>query len=275
MATGQDFHSEEGDSAEDGVGGYDPRFFADIAAVEDRHFWFHARAQLIAAAVGSLTRNLPLGYRVIEVGCGTGGVLRELRQACRDGEVCGFDLYPEAVELARKKSGCRVICGDIMEPPGELGQFDIVCLFDVLEHLRDESQTLTAVGRLLKTGGKLVLTVPAHTSLWSYFDIAACHCRRYESEQLTHVLKENGFEVEYVTEFMTILFPIIWFSRRFAGATFRAGRAKAADMAASELRVLPGLNQLLKWGLAWEPSMIRRRVRLPCGTSLLAIAGVD
>lgn len=258
--------------SESKAGGYDPQFFAKIAAVEDRHFWFRARNRVIAAAVSNLVRELSPGYRVLEVGCGTGGVLRKLSEVCRWGEVFGCDLYPEAVEFARKKSGCFVFANDIMNPPTEMGQFDLVCFFDVLEHLPDESQTLRALRSFLKADGRLILSVPAHSSLWSYFDVAACHCRRYEPEQLTHVLQENGFRIEYQTEFMSLLFPIIWLSRRMAGAGFPGSRATAASKAASELKVVPALNELLAMVLAWEPSMIRRRMKLPVGASLLAIA---
>jgi SAM-dependent methyltransferase len=253
-------------------GGYDPQFFARIAAVEDRHFWFRARNRVIAAAVGSLVRILSPGYRVLEVGCGTGGVLRMLSEVCQTGEVIGCDLYPEAVEFARKKSGCCVHTDDIMNPSKDMGRFDLVCFFDVLEHLPDESQTLKALRSFLKADGRLIVTVPAHSSLWSYFDVAACHCRRYEPEQLIQVLQENGFEIEYQTEFMSLLFPIIWTSRRMAGIGLPGSRATAANKAASELKVVPVLNDILKMVLAWEPSLIRRRMKLPIGSSLLAIA---
>lgn len=254
------------------AGGYDPQFFAKIAAVEDRHFWFRARNRVIAAIVGNLVQELSPGYRVLEVGCGTGGVLRKLNEVCRAGVVFGCDLYPEAVEFARKKAGCCVLANDIMNPATEMGQFDLVCFFDVLEHLADESQTLKALRSFLKADGRLILTVPAHSSLWSYFDVAACHCRRYERAALTRVLQENGFRLDYQTEFMSLLFPILWLSRRIAGVGYKNDRLTAAKKASSELRVVPGLNGLLDIALGWESAAMRRRMKLPLGTSLLAVA---
>jgi cyclopropane fatty-acyl-phospholipid synthase-like methyltransferase len=61
---------------------YDPHYFKPLSAIEDRHFWFRARNQVIAGLVGQLTARLPAGYRVLEVGCGTGNVLRALEEAC-------------------------------------------------------------------------------------------------------------------------------------------------------------------------------------------------
>ena len=156
---------------------YDPQFFSKIAAVEDRHFWFTARNRVIEAVVGNIVAKLPGRYRVLEAGCGTGVVLRELVKTCADGEVIGMDLYPEAVAFARERAGCEVVLGDILQPPS-LGLFDLVALCDVLEHLPNDGEIVDGLRRLLNPGGRLLLTVPAHMSLWSYFDVAACHRRR-------------------------------------------------------------------------------------------------
>lgn len=253
-------------------GGYDPQFFAKIVEVEDRHFWFQARNQVIASAVSDIVKGLPNGYRLLEVGCGTGVVLGQLAKVCDRGDVEGFDLYPEAVEFARERTGCRVSVGDILSPPSSIGMFDVVCIFDVLEHLPNDQEILEALRALLKSGGTLVLTVPAHMSLWSYFDVAACHCRRYDKGGLQRVLEASEFQVDYLTEFMVTLYPLIWLLRRLNGARLRGDREIAAQKASSELTVVPGINSLLKLVLGWETLAVRRRLILPRGTSLLAIA---
>jgi SAM-dependent methyltransferase len=251
---------------------YDPQFFAKIVAVEDRHFWFRARNDVIANAVISLVNGLPSDYRLLEVGCGTGVVLRHLAGVCQQGSVLGLDLYPEAVSYARERTGCEVVLGDVLSPPESLGQFDIVCMFDVLEHLPDERQTLMAIDRVLKPGGSLVLTVPAHPSLWSYFDVAACHCRRYDRRQVEKLLQENQFRITYLTEFMMLLYPLIWLFRRAGKGKELPSQGQAAQQAASEFRILPGINGLLGILLSWERSFVKRGWSIPIGTSLLAIA---
>jgi len=250
---------------------YDPQFFARIADIEDRHFWFCARNRIIAAAVRRVVGGLPAGYRVLEVGCGTGVVLHQLTELCRGGEVMGVDLFPEAVAFASQRAACRAIVGDILNPP-PLGDFDVVGMFDVLEHLTNDRQILGGLNRMLRPEGRLLLTVPAHMSLWSYFDVAACHCRRYECADLTRVLGENGFEVEYLTEFMMSLFPLVWFLRRVNGGHTTTDPKKAAERAATELKIVPVVNALLKFVLTVETFAIQRRWRLPIGTSLLAVA---
>jgi SAM-dependent methyltransferase len=250
---------------------YDPRFFGRIAEIEDRHFWFCARNRVIAAAVRRVIAGLPTGYRVLEVGCGTGVVLRQLTKLCRDGEVIGMDLYSQAAVFASRRAACRVIVGDILNPP-PLGEFDVIGIFDVLEHLINDRQILGGLNRMLKPGGALILTVPTHMSLWSYFDVAARHCRRYATTELAHILRETGFEVEYLTEFMMSLFPLLWLVRRIKGGSGMMDRERAAEKAATELKVIPVVNGLLKLILTWETFVIRRRWRLPVGTSLLAVA---
>jgi 2-polyprenyl-3-methyl-5-hydroxy-6-metoxy-1,4-benzoquinol methylase len=250
---------------------YDPRFFAKIAAVEEKHFWFCARARIIRCVASQVVGSLQPGYRFIEVGCGTGMVLRELVRLCKGGNVSGIDLFPEAVAFASKTALCPVMVGDVEEPTG-FGEADVVGTFDVLEHLPDDRKVLNGLNQILKPGGKLILTVPAHMSLWSYFDVASRHYRRYTAAQLEQVLRESGFEVEYVTEFMMSLFPLLWLGRRLHGRGLGTDRESAVGRAAHELAIVPVINGILKLILSWETIAIRRRWRLPIGTSLLAVS---
>jgi SAM-dependent methyltransferase len=250
---------------------YDPQYFAKIAQIEDRHFWFVARNRIISAAIGQAISGLAAGYRVLEVGCGTGTVLRRLVDVCRTGDVMGMDLFPEAVAFASQRASCRVIVGDILNPPA-LGEFDLVATFDVLEHLPNDGKMLQALHRLLKPGGCLVLTVPAHMSLWSYFDVAACHCRRYSTMGLERLLVENGFKIEYRSEFMMILFPLIWLSRRLHGGRTKFDSQMAAERASRELKIVPVINRILTEVLGTEACAVKRSWSLPFGTSILAVA---
>ena len=209
---------------------FNPDFFESLFASEDRHFWFQARNRVIAALVRQLTSAWPPGYRVLEVGCGTGNTLRVLESVCTNGLVVGLDLFAEGLRFARSRVQCPLIRGDIRRLPF-LPSFALIGLFDVLEHLPDDIAVLRHLREVLLPGGQLCLTVPAHMSLWSYFDEASHHCRRYEPAELEGKLGQAGFEVEYVSQYMRLLYPLMWFGRRWA--KWRSGTAKLSEAAAT------------------------------------------
>lgn len=254
---------------------YDPHYFAPLFAVEDRHFWFRARNRLIVTLVRQMTASLPAGYRVLEVGCGTGNVLHALEDVCARGTLAGMDLFIEGLRFARRRVQCALVQGDMHHPPFD-ATFDLIGLFDVLEHLPDDRQVLRDLHTMLAPGGVLLLTVPARQALWSYFDEASHHCRRYETDDLAAKLRETGYTVEYLTPFMAPLFPLIWLGRRAARLLNRRkgnDAPKAADaMALGELRIVPVVNDALYGLLSQESRIVARRKRLPLGTSLLAVA---
>ena len=252
---------------------YDPRYFELLAAVENRHFWFRARNRVIAGVVRDITRGWRPGYRVLEVGCGNGNVLQSLASVCTGAKVFGMDLYEEGLRFAKKRSGCPLIRGDIHNAPLRAG-FGLIGLFDVLEHLPDDSQILADLRCLVAPGGTLLLTVPAHMSLWSYFDVGSHHCRRYSRMELRSKLVKAGFEVIYITDFMAPLFPLIWLGRRLAKLLHGGpnGLDAASELTSQEFRIVPVLNGVMASILSLEARWIARGHTIPIGASLLAVA---
>jgi len=131
---------------------YDPRWFDLLDRVEDRHFWFAARRQV----VGRLARRALAGVsgppRVLEIGCGNGGLLATLQAAAPGGVVVGTDLYLDALHHARLRSSAHLVCADLQRSPFG-APFDLIGMFDVLEHLDDDAGVLRAVAGMLAPGG--------------------------------------------------------------------------------------------------------------------------
>jgi len=250
--------------------GYSPSFFEELAGIEDRHFWFRSRNRLLSGLVGDLVKSMPQGFRVLEAGCGNGNVLRFLSATVRHGVVIGIDLFEEGLRLARQRSDALLVRGDVHASPFHC-RFEIIGAFDVIEHLYDDRQALRDFHRLLSDDGLLLLTVPGHMSLWSYFDKAAGHYRRYSRTELEQTLEACGFRVQFVTEFMMVLYPVLRISRRLSG-WLRKSKPEGQEESLADFRVIPGLNQILLLLLSWELPLIRRRIRIPLGSSLLAIA---
>ena len=252
---------------------YDSTCFRVLCASEDRHFWFRARNLIIATLVRQITTGLVGDCRVLDGGCGTGNVLRVLEQTCPYGTVVGMDVLLEGLHYARRRSSCALVQGDIHMPPFG-AKFDLIGLFDVLEHLPDDTQVLRDLNSILAPDGVLLLTVPAHASLWSYFDQECHHYRRYESNEVERKLVLSGYRVEYLTQLMASIFPIVWLRRRLTMLIHRhlaRNRGRIHELA-GELNVPPVINELLAFLLFHEARLIARRRQLPIGTSLLAIA---
>jgi SAM-dependent methyltransferase len=187
-----------------------------------------------------------------------------------------MDLFEEGLRHARQRTSAPLVQGDMHRTSFGV-RFNLIGLFDVLEHLPDDARVLDDLHELLLPGGVLMLTVPAHRTLWSYFDEAACHCRRYASDELEGKLRAAGYTVEYSTQFMSALFPLVWTGRRVAALLNRRRdehtvQQKNIEMSQQELRVVPLLNELMGAVLRQEERLIARRRRLPIGTSLLVIA---
>jgi len=256
---------------------YDPTFYEHQLSVQDRHFWFRARNRVIAAMVTRIVASLEPGYRVLEVGCGAGTVLGVLEKECVQGKVIGVDLFAEGLRYARRQTSCSVVQAELDRLPFTT-PFDVIGLFDVLEHQRDDMNILHKLGAHLKPGGVLLLTVPAHRRLWSYWDEASLHWRRYQPAELESKLKQAGYRIDYMTQFMVSLYPVMWLFRRL-GSWLRRRGAKAGVqsqyVAAREFKVVPVVNELMGCLLSLELPQISRRRRLPIGTSLLAIARRD
>lgn len=248
---------------------FDAQGIQRLLAAEDRHFWFRARNQIIAALAGPPIRSLPDGFHILEMGCGSGNVLRILqRLGAGRGQVAALEVSREAADVARARTGLTVADGYLADlNPAE--RYDIIAAFDVLEHIADEAAVLGQMRARLRRGGRVILTVPAHPTLWSSFDDASGHMRRYTLASLTGALKAAGFDIEYATYFMSLLFPAMWLRRRLMKGSDPRGLAAVLD---SEFRVVPVINRVAYEVLRRESLVIRRRRRLPMGTSLAAIA---
>ncbi|MGD0003645.1 MAG: class I SAM-dependent methyltransferase [Anaerolineaceae bacterium] len=256
-----------------GPASYDPDYYAPLFAIEDRHFWFRARNEVISALVEKELRRLVPGYQVLEVGCGTGNVLRVLEKVCKRGQVIGMDLFLEGLEYARRRVGLGLVQGDMQAPPfGE--KFQIIGLFDVLEHLPDDLQVLENLYSMLSPGGVLLLTVPAFPSLWSYFDEAGRHVRRYRFHELQTRLDQAGFKVETISYYMMSIFPLVWMQRKLAQGRSQPkamDEKDVHDLTVNELRIVPVANQALVTILGLEARWLKSGRHLPFGTSLLAM----
>jgi SAM-dependent methyltransferase len=229
---------------------------------DEYHWWYRGRREIIRAELDRLP--LRSRARVLDAGCGSGRTLEDLRAY---GEVAGIELSEFAAEQARARALGEVRVGRVEELPWEDRAFDLVTCLDVLEHTPDDRVALRELRRVTKTGGWLLLTVPAYPSLWSTHDVVNHHYRRYTRRTIQRAATESGWRVDRLTSFNSLLLP--------AAAAVRLSqrmRMRNHNDHVSELRVGPRwLNGVLERPLQLEAALLRRGRTLYAGLSLLAV----
>ncbi|MGB0715183.1 MAG: methyltransferase domain-containing protein [Phycisphaerae bacterium] len=225
---------------------------AHLQAAEDRHFWFASRNRYIDSFFQM--QGVAPGSSVLEVGCGSGTVLRHLHHAGYD--VAGVELNPELADAARHRlPGTRVLAGNVCDESitRSLGAFDVVSLFDVLEHAPDPDAMLQGCSRAMKPGGLLIGTVPSLQLLWSAMDDVSGHRVRHTRSSLRGELKSAGFEPVAINYFFQSLVPVIWWQRRSL-------RQTVTDKKQEE-----ELNRIIEQGLQLPHPITNSIARLVCG----------
>jgi SAM-dependent methyltransferase len=233
--------------------------FDRMAELDQVHWWFVARRRILETLIRRVVR-LPAKARILEVGCGTGHNLAMLKKF---GSVEASELDRSARVVANKRLRGKVKEAKLPDlSMFERNSYDLVALLDVLEHVPDDLASLRAIHRRLKPGGKLLLTVPANPWMWSAHDKAHHHFRRYTKGSLEELFLRSGLEVELLSYFNTLLYPLVAAARLVGKVT----RSRSAD------DKLPGdlVNGVLERVFGFEAGLLGR-VPMPFGVSLVAI----
>jgi SAM-dependent methyltransferase len=241
--------------------GFKPEYFAKLATFEESNFWFRARNRLIQWALGTY---FPDAGTFLEVGCGTGFVLKGLREALPRMRLAGSEIFGDGLVFARARlPGVDLYQMDARQIPFER-EFDVIGIFDVLEHIVEDDAVLRQIFTATQPGGGVLVTVPQHRFLWSAVDEHSMHRRRYSRVELRTKVEQAGFRIERMTSFMSLLLPPMICSRlqRKRNHDFQPWR---------EFEITPALNKMLESVLKLERMVIRKGVSFPAGGSLLLI----
>jgi SAM-dependent methyltransferase len=132
--------------------------------------------------------------------------------------VVSADLSPLALSYSARR-GIKSLCAaDAQRLPFADHSFDGVIALDILEHLPDDAASAREICRVLKPGGRVVITVPAYQSLWSGHDLALMHQRRYVASEVRALFEAAGLRVRKLSYAMAFLYPVVWFVRRLTAA---------------------------------------------------------
>jgi SAM-dependent methyltransferase len=235
--------------------------YRELYELEDRHWWFRARRRIVWAMLRRA--RLAASPRILDAGCGTGRNLVEFGSL---GKAEGVDVSAQAVEFCKLRGLDHVQRASLEQLPFPAGRFDLILATDVIEHLEDDCRALGELHRVAAPGGRLVVTVPAYTWLWSQHDDSLHHQRRYTARRLCRQLTAVGWRPQLETYFFTAVLPAV-----AAVRTFR--RHSQERNGRSELELTsPALGRLLELPSRGEAMLIERGLRLPAGVSVGVVA---
>ena len=225
---------------------YDPKALDIFYRYEKNHFWFKARRDLIC----DVFRDF-VGRRetVIEIGTGTGNISKMLLE--NGYKMIIGDVHKNALYQFGNDQIAEKYQFDLMEAPFR-EHFDVIGMFDVLEHINEDGLAVRKICEMLKKGGRVVVTVPAHQWLWSKFDLT--HKRRYELKELKDMFKKGGFDVVLAKNFFVSIIPLLFLRSIFGGS---AKDKRSSELAEEQMNINPFINKILYFVSRMENKLLK------------------
>lgn len=225
------------------------------------YWWYRARAELLESALGEFVGD---ATRVLDIGSADGPSVGWLRG---QGQKVSLDLDPRGLKPGD-------VCGSALALPFDSDVFDVVAAFDVIEHCEPESVALAEVARILKPGGRLLMSVPAYQWAWTHFDDWNHHHRRYTRKRAIGAVQGSGLVVRRATHAFAGTFPF-FAADRLRTRVKERGR-DAVPLGADEVPPLPEVSPRLDKMLYSLAMLDRKRLgrggNLPFGSSVLVAA---
>lgn len=236
--------------------------YLKLTEVEDAMWYFRSLHEHVRRELAAVLRT---GSRVLDAGCGTGGLILRLRSNQPHWRFSGIDFMPLAVDLARRRCGAGVDLevASVTALPAPADSADAVVSADVICQVENPGTAIAEFMRVLRPGGIVVINVPAYMWMWSYHDDSCQTKHRYTRPEVAELLRRAGFVDIRTTHWNALPFPVVWAKRKL----FRTDR-DTSDVKAYPWWVDRMFGALMSIEHAW------RRVggNWAWGTSVFAVA---
>jgi SAM-dependent methyltransferase len=250
-----------------------PEEYQNLASVEARHWYYAGKREIVRYWIRRCHPLQP-AHLLADCGAGTGIFADEMRAACR---VVALDDFEESLQLLRMRLGeANVRRGSCAALPLADDSVDVLTALDVLEHVEDDRAALREFRRVLRPGGIAVITVPALMALWSDWDVALRHFRRYNRRSLREIVPDE-FEILHVNYVNVVVLPAVFAVRKSRGLKQRLGLKAGAR--SEDAVPPPQLNNVLRW--LFVKLACQQTIEFPVGVGLImvlrkrAAAGAD
>ena len=244
-------------------------YYKEYYDIERQHWWFLAREKILSNYIQKLILNGQLNkldLKILNVGCGTG---RSSEYLSEYGTVFSIEFDKDCCNFTSQKTGLEIINASVTELPFKDESFDLVCAFDVIEHVENDQLAVFEMKRVVKKNGIIFITVPAFMALWSHHDLVNHHFRRYKLNEIQKLFynQENG-KMVFTSYFNFFLFIPIYLLRKISNLLkFDNSRpGSGSDFATFKSGIL---SSLLFKVMFFENIFINNKIKLPFGVSLL------
>lgn len=252
----------------------DKDYYKQYYHLEREHWWFRARLEILESLLQrAILPKLHFNHKIsiLNAGVATGATTTMLEQY---GQVTSLEYDEDCCQFLRESLSMPVTNASLTALPFEDNSFDVVCAFDVIEHIKEHELAVQEIKRVLRPNGRVFLTVPAFSFLWGEHDEINHHERRYTKGMLVDVVQQAGIQVERKSYFNFFLFFPIFVVRML----LKLRPKKKAGEHKSDFETFKAgglINKMLYYLFKMEDLLLGSKINFPVGVSLFIIGKKD
>jgi ubiquinone/menaquinone biosynthesis C-methylase UbiE len=242
-------------------------FYKEYYHLERTHWWFLARKKILRDQIEKLFEGRT-DLKVLNVGAALGASSQMLQKF---GDVTSLEYNKDCCIFVKEVLQLDFIHGTVTDLPFQDNFFDLVCAFDVIEHVPEDALAVTEMHRVCKPGGFTFTTVPAFKFLWSEHDLINQHVRRYTMKSYLSLFRPRKCRIHFKSYFNFWLFTPIALFRMLSSGLRKNQDSRLAK--SDNQRIRAGLfSKILLRIFKSESFILKKGIPFPIGVSLMVIS---